>query len=94
MQYLIYFAVATPLLLGWLFWQSAHTPPQPAMFHSFADTAHEEAVLRRQAEKEAPAGEKTAAAGRVTQDSQIQRFVAPHMEHTARAASRDNIHLR
>jgi hypothetical protein len=34
MQYLIYFAVATPLLLGWLFWEAATIPPQPPLFAS------------------------------------------------------------
>jgi len=34
MQYLIYFAVATPLLLGWLFWQAATMPPEPPLFAS------------------------------------------------------------
>ena len=34
MQYLTYFIVATPLVLCWLFWASATTPPQPPMFNS------------------------------------------------------------
>jgi hypothetical protein len=34
MQYVIYFAVATPLLLGWLFWEAATMPPQPPLFAS------------------------------------------------------------
>ncbi len=34
MQYLIYFAVATPLLLGWLFWEAATLPPEPTLFAS------------------------------------------------------------
>jgi len=33
MQYLIYFAVATPLVLGWLFWE-ADRPPLPPMFQT------------------------------------------------------------
>jgi len=41
MQYLIYFAVATPLLLGWLFWTTAGETQPPPMFHSFADTLSE-----------------------------------------------------
>ena len=32
MHYVIYLAVATPLLLGWLFWSAAHIPPQPPLF--------------------------------------------------------------
>jgi hypothetical protein len=34
MQYLVYVLVATPLLLGWLFWESAHIPPSPPLFAS------------------------------------------------------------
>ena len=34
MQYLIYFAVATPMLLGWLFYAAATLPPQPPLFAS------------------------------------------------------------
>lgn len=34
MQYVIYFAVATPLLLGWLFWEAATMPPQRPLFAS------------------------------------------------------------
>jgi hypothetical protein len=34
MQYLIYFAVTVPLLLGWLFWEAATMPPQPPLFAS------------------------------------------------------------
>jgi hypothetical protein len=34
MQYLIYFAVATPLLLGWLFYESATLPPPAPLFAS------------------------------------------------------------
>jgi len=34
MQYLIYFAVTTPLLLGWLFWEAATMPPEPPLFAS------------------------------------------------------------
>jgi hypothetical protein len=33
MQYLVYFLVATPLLVGWLFWE-ADRPPQPPLFQS------------------------------------------------------------
>lgn len=36
MQYLIYLLVATPLLLGWLFWE-ADRPPLPPMFQSGID---------------------------------------------------------
>lgn len=34
MQYVIYFLVATPLVLGWMLWASATTPPQPPMFNT------------------------------------------------------------
>jgi hypothetical protein len=34
MQYLIYFAVTTPLLLGWLFYEAATLPPAPPLFAS------------------------------------------------------------
>ena len=34
MQYLIYFAVTTPLLLGWLFYTAATLPPAPPLFAS------------------------------------------------------------
>ncbi len=47
MQYLIYFAVVTPLLLGWLFWETAGESPPPPMFHSFADTLEENAQADR-----------------------------------------------
>jgi hypothetical protein len=33
MQYVIYFLVATPLVVAWLFWAAAVTPPQPPMFN-------------------------------------------------------------
>ncbi len=34
MQYLIDFAVATPLLLGWLFYEAATLPPAKPLFAS------------------------------------------------------------
>ena len=34
MQYLIYFVVATPLLLGWLFYEAATLPPPAPLFAS------------------------------------------------------------
>lgn len=34
MQYVIYFLVATPLVVAWLFWAAAVTPPQPPMFNT------------------------------------------------------------
>jgi hypothetical protein len=36
MQYFIYLLVATPLVLGWLFWESDR-PPLPPMFRSGID---------------------------------------------------------
>jgi hypothetical protein len=50
MQYLIYLAVGTTLILGWLFWETAGVPEPPPMFHSFASQLHDEAVLKRHAE--------------------------------------------
>ena len=44
MQYLIYVAVATPLLLGWLFWEAATMPPQPPLFASGYEQISPEAV--------------------------------------------------
>lgn len=32
MKYVVYFAVATPLLLGWLFYEAATLPPRPPLF--------------------------------------------------------------
>ena len=34
MQYLIYFAVTTPLLLGWLLYEAATLPPAQPLFAS------------------------------------------------------------
>lgn len=34
MQYLIYLAVTTPLLLSWLFYEAATLPPPPPLFAS------------------------------------------------------------
>ena len=34
MQYLIYFVVGTPLLLGWLFYEAATLPPPAPLFAS------------------------------------------------------------
>lgn len=34
MQYLIYFAVVAPLLLGWLFYEAATLPPPAPLFAS------------------------------------------------------------
>jgi hypothetical protein len=103
MQYLIYFAVATPLVLAGLLWASAVTPPQPPMFHSFAETVHDRAVLAREAAemrqakeaalahgKRAPAQAKRAAA-RIETKTRLPS-AKPHLEHTARAD--DHIKLR
>lgn len=101
MQYLIYFAVTTPLLLAWLFWQTAGVPPPPPMFHSFADTAHNQAVLARYAKKEllARAAHKPAALAEAepgAPDKQAARAAPAHLERTARAisAADRNIRLR
>lgn len=34
MQYVIYFLIATPMVLAWLLWAAAVTPPQPPMFNT------------------------------------------------------------
>jgi hypothetical protein len=104
MQYLIYFAVATPLLLGWLFWETAGAPPPPPMFHSFADTVHDRAVLRRQAEAalRARAARKKAArkqavlarAEQAPPQQQATRVSPPRFERTARANRDRDIRLR
>jgi hypothetical protein len=54
MQYIVYFAVATPLLLGWLFLASAAVGPQPAaaMFHSFENSLHQAAGGKDEASAE------------------------------------------
>ena len=101
MKYLIYFAVTTPLLLAWLLWQTAGVPPPPPMFHSFADTAHNQAVLAHYAKNEllARATRKPAAlaeAEPVVPDKQATRAGPPHLERTARAnaAVDRNVRLR
>jgi hypothetical protein len=59
MQYLIYFAVATPLVLAWLFWAAAETPTAPPLFHSFDDELHQAAALKQSAlaERRIPPGQ-------------------------------------
>jgi hypothetical protein len=42
MQYVIYFAVAAPLVLGWLFW-AADRPPLPPLFNTGIDNLHVQA---------------------------------------------------
>ena len=95
MQYLVYFAVATPLLLGWLFWQTAGVPPPPPMFHSFADTIHDRAVLQHEAEQ--AWREKQAAlarAGAALADAQAKSTRPVQLERTARIENKRNIKLR
>lgn len=43
MQYLIYFLVATPLVLGWLVWE-ADRPPLPPLFQSGIDALQSQAA--------------------------------------------------
>jgi hypothetical protein len=43
MQYVIYFAVTTPLVLAGLLWASATTPPQPPMFNTGYNAVYAEA---------------------------------------------------
>ena len=96
MKYLFYFAVTAPLLLGWLLWQSAHTPPPPPLFHSFAETIHDRAAFEREADrlfrakKAALVRAKRAAA---TQQAE-RRAAQPRLEHTARADDDRTVKLR
>jgi hypothetical protein len=48
MQYVIYVLVATPLLLGWLFW-AADRPPLPPLFNSGIENLHAESAAPAQA---------------------------------------------
>jgi hypothetical protein len=70
MQYVVYFVVAAPLLVGWMFWESAHIPPQQPLFASGLDhlstqpvrqaaavPASPQTSKRRLAKNEAPASE-------------------------------------
>ena len=50
MQYIIYLAVATPLLIGWLFWTTADELQPPPIFHSFADMVDERAAANAKRE--------------------------------------------
>lgn len=96
MKYLIYFAVTTPLLLGWLFWQTAGVAPPPPMFHTFAETVHEQAALKREA-KEILRDKKLATVARAQwAPRQIQaRHASPQrLEHTARIENHSNVLLR
>jgi hypothetical protein len=43
MQYIVYFAVATPLVLGWLLWE-ADRPPLPPLFDSGIDNLQVQAA--------------------------------------------------
>jgi hypothetical protein len=43
MKYVIYVLVATPLVLGWLFWASDR-PPLPPLFNSGIDNLHVQAA--------------------------------------------------
>ncbi len=94
MQYLIYFAVATPLVLAGLLWASAVTPPQPPMFHSFAETIHDRAALAREAAEMRQAGQAALAHAK-RPPAQAKANLPPagaRLEHTARAD--DHIELR
>lgn len=65
MQYLTYFAVATPLLLGWLFWE-ADRPPLPPLFNSGIETI-------QTATAPAPAAMPADAPTRVARDTSAPR---------------------
>jgi hypothetical protein len=93
MQYLIYIAVATPLVLGWLLWETAGAPRPSPMFHSFADDAHDTAVLKQHAENELRQRQVADAAQRQAEVTQIASEPplqpprrAPSYEQTARAS--------
>jgi hypothetical protein len=59
MQYVIYFVVTVPLLLGWLFWEAATMPPQPPLFASgYEHIAPEPAQTLASAPVSAPAANK------------------------------------
>ena len=92
MQYVIYFAVATPLLLAWLFWQTAGVPPPPPMFHSFADTVHERAMLKEAAEQALSARTRRARPQPPAGDAE-RTARSRSLEQTARA-DRDDTRLR
>ncbi len=96
MQYVIYFAVTTPLLLAWLFWQTAGVPPPPPMFHTFADTVHEEAMLKRQAlaARESIVQAARAPAKQAPRQAQARGASPAHFDRTARADSSPDIRLR
>jgi len=61
MQYLAYIAVATPLLLAWLFWASATAvPPAGApLFHPFDEDLHQASVLKERAIADLSAAQTT-----------------------------------
>jgi len=68
MQYLAYFAVATPLVLAWLFWASATAVTPPAgspLFHSFDEDLHQAAVLKERAIADLSAAQTTSGGGSV-----------------------------
>ena len=54
MQYVVYFVVAAPLLVGWLFWESAHIPPQRPLFASGLDHLSTQPVRQAAAAPVAP----------------------------------------
>jgi hypothetical protein len=59
MHYVIYFFVATPLLLGWLFWEAATMPPQAPLFASgYEHISPEPAQTLASAPVAAPAANK------------------------------------
>jgi hypothetical protein len=72
MQYLVYFAVATPLLIAWLFWASATTVPPASMplFHSFDENLRQAAVLKERALYDLNAAQATARLGEDQTQSQ------------------------
>ena len=74
MQYLVYFAVATPLLLIWLFWASATAvpPANSPLFHSFDEDLHQADVLKERALAELNAAQTGAAVN----DAHVQQSLS------------------
>ena len=64
MQYVVYILVATPLVLGWLFWASDR-PPLPPLFNSGIDNLHVRAAP--------PPGPQPAASRRLARNADAPR---------------------
>lgn len=73
MQYVIYFLVATPLVLGWLLWASATTPPQPPMFNTGYNAIYAKAPQSAKAVKKAVADNSDKAAAKVSKNKDSKK---------------------